>query len=63
MAAPVVALALSVCGLEALWQALGCNRMILDYLKSLLMAIGLTIGLPRLIVKRGEKGMSKAKNK
>jgi hypothetical protein len=56
----VVALALSLCGLEALWEAVGSNRMVCDYLRSLLMALGLTIGLPWLIVKRGEKGMSKA---
>ena len=33
------------------------------YLKSLLMALGLTIGLPWLIVKRGERRMSRAQNK
>lgn len=59
----VVALALSLCGLEALWEAVGGNRMVYDYLKSLLMALGLNIGLPQLIVKRGEKGMSKAQNR
>jgi hypothetical protein len=42
----VVALALSLCGLEALWEAVGGNRMVYDYLKSLLMALGLNIGLP-----------------
>jgi hypothetical protein len=60
MTALVFGLALSLSGLEALLQAIGGNRMILDYLKSFLMAIGFTICLPWLIVNRGEKGMSKA---
>ena len=60
ISALVGVLALSVPGLEALCQAIGGNRMVKDYLKSLLMALGLIIGLPWLIIKRGEKGMSKA---
>ena len=63
MTALVAALVLCLCGIEALFHAIGGNRMILDYLKSFLMAIGFTICLPWLIVKRGEKGMSKASNK
>jgi hypothetical protein len=56
----VIALALSLCGIEAIWEAIGGNRMIDAYLKSFLMAFRLTIALPWLIVRRGEKGMSKA---
>jgi hypothetical protein len=56
----VIALALSLCGIEAIWEAIGGNRMIDADLKSFLMAFGLTKSLPWLIVKRGEKGMSKA---